>query len=110
MTDSVLHRLAERIQAIVPLSPMEHHNTFSFDVQKSRDSMYLLIPKCRGNFSIVCNGKTIDTFTLPAPYHSDFHPFVCDLTPHLTEQPNTVCICPADDFELVSDIIIGAPK
>ena len=110
LTDGILQRLAEHIQAIVPFCPTDRHRALSFEVQKSRDPMYLLIPKCRGNFSIVCNGQTIDTFTLPAPYHSDVHPFACELTSHLTELPNTVCICPADNFELVSDIIVGISK
>lgn len=108
--DVLLQELAERVQAITPLTPASRHTALSFEVPVSDADTYLLIPKCRGNFSLLCNGQAVASLLLPAPYHTDAHPFACELSPYLTREQNTVTLCPLADFTLDSDIVIGSPK
>ena len=109
-TDEILQDLAERVQAIIPLSPASRHTTLEFEVPASQEVTHLLIPKCRGNFSLLCNGQPIAALTLPAPYHTDAHPFALELSPYLICERNIISICPLENFELISDILVGSPQ
>ncbi len=109
-TDKILQELAERVQAIIPLSPASRHTTLEFEVPASPEATHLLISKCRGNFSLLCNGQPIAALTLPAPYHTDAHPFALELSPYLTRKCNIISICPLENFELLSDILVGSPQ
>lgn len=106
-TDKILQDLAERVQAVTPFRPVLRHTALAFEISECREATHLLIPKCCGNFSVSCNGQTIASLILPAPYHTDAHPFACDLTPHLTQDRNIISIVPHEDFELLSDILVG---
>ena len=108
--DRMLQELAERVQAVVPLREASHHDTLSFEVAAAKNETHLLIPKCRGNFSLSCNEDEVTALVLPPPYHTDAHPFAFDLSPYLTRERNTITIHPLDDFALISDIVIGSPQ
>ena len=107
--DRMLEELAARVQAVIPLVPTSRYTVLEFDV--TQGATHLLIPKCRGNFSVLCNKEEIASLILPAPYHTDPHPFALDLSPHLTGgKQATITIVPREDFELMTDILVGTPE
>lgn len=109
-TDQILQDLAERIQALLPLRPLSHHTDLNFEAEATEEPSYLLIASCRGNFTVTCNEQEIASLVLPAPYHHDLHPFICELTPYLTRQRNIISIRPMDHFALMSDATIASSK